>query len=202
VGIGLVAWLSLGPSFAAEKLVRLSPMKGIIIGVPKGWKACDLFFDQKLGKADDPHGIAKKICEINPRNNPTVKLGAFWPGSPGGSKLTVLYMNRSPTSAQTIKGLTQPQLDNVAKTTCEEWKKTASRDGTKLESCAVRKDELDNKPALVTAVIQTADDPSQGQSFTEVWEVPFENGFAQFNFSGPKDRAGDFERIKDSIELE
>jgi hypothetical protein len=199
---GLLGWFFIQPGFAAERLVRLAPMKGIVIGVPKGWKACDLFFDQKLGKVEDPHARSAQLCEPNPRNNPTMKLGAFSPAGPNSSKLFVLYMNMSPTTSQTIKGLTPQMLERVASTICAEWVKSAARDKTRLETCGVRKASLDDKPALVTTVVQTSGDPTIGQSVTEVWEVPFENGFAQFNFTWPKAGDSAIERIKDSIDLE
>jgi hypothetical protein len=191
---------------AAEKLIKAKPAEGVEIGIPKGWKACEPRFDEKLGSADDPLKLFATICGPT-QSNASIRLAVFWPVPLKTATIYVMHADKSSIDAATIKSLTAAMLQQATTSVCADWVKTVAEAGNKLDSCIVRSDELDGKPALVTTVIQTPKkEGALGQSVTEMWEVPYENGLIQFNITWAKvvEQAvmPTLDRIKKSVDID
>lgn len=190
---------------AAERLVTIKPVKGVEIGIPKGWKACDATTDARLGKADDPMKLLGQVC-TEPQKNPDFKFGTFSPKVLRTASIYVLHLQTSPIDSETVKNLTPELIAAIEKEQCAERKASGVVPGFTLDGCSVRVDKLDKKPALVTTTIQTPEGNAIGQVVTEIWEVPYANGLAQFNFNWAKvvekTMLPELKRIKDSIDLD
>ena len=196
----LIITAASGIAQAAERLVGFMPIKGVIIGVPKGWKSCQPFFDAKLGGAAVSKTVSTNACGAYMRH-PNFKLGVYSAADPQAT-LYMFQLDHSPIASASIARLSGENLQNMAAKICANYLPTPAQSGKAPTSCAVRKDKLDGEPALVTTIVGAASNDLSAPSMTEVWEVPHENGLLQINITWAKGADEAIQRIKKSIDID
>jgi hypothetical protein len=199
--VGMIA----GSAAAEEGMIGLTPLPGVAVQVPAGWKACDDVNDKALGSAADPMGVAPQIC--NPHKaNPEFKFGTF-AAAPGKTASALFFQSATvPITAEGVAALT----DDVLKAIGDELKKdrteALAKVGGTVEDFQVRKDTLGGQAALVTLLLQTVKQGQlSAQVYTETWEVPYGGSYYSISFIWPKTLASiakpDVDRVKASVKF-
>jgi hypothetical protein len=167
------------------EVVRLSPVDGVWVGVPKGWIACDDDNAAKLGNARDTFGLAAKIC-VGPRKpGNTITFGAFDPRPYNSAAVFAGLEAPNSLTTEVIDQMTDATIAQLQTASCPIVVAAMFGDRNAVESCTLNRSSFAGHPAMVYRITYVPPLDLVARSRCEIWMVPYSRGVLDFNFTWP-----------------
>lgn len=164
--------------------VRLSPVPGVSLDLPKSWVACDDATNKLLGQHADPRDLKSKVCVIVP--DVPYKFRGFDPVLFKTMSMLMDQHEKQDITADELAAITPEIAKAISPQTCEAIVKPMTGDGTTIDSCDVTVGIFAGLPALHSIVVATPPGNNSIAKYQiDIFELPYSKGYLQVQFNSP-----------------
>ncbi len=164
--------------------IKLSPVPGVSLAIPKGWIACDAATNALLGYAADPMDSKARVCgEALPDR--TALLRVYNPRPLRTTVVSVFFDPGIRFTTDMLRSFGDSITPQVKAKFCSAVTAPMLQEQVTVESCEVAISSIAGRSAIATDVIGVPPGGALGRFHLRMFDVSNDAGYLQLQFNTP-----------------